>query len=155
MASSSAAVKTLADSSKKQGADLSTLSSLLQLARLIRRGESVVFVTGSGLSAPSGIPTFRGKDGVWAKFVLEWGTRQAFLDNPREWWNQFWIPAHVVAEPGSTRERTYEPSGGHFALSEIVSAAHTNVRVITQNIDGLHARSGMPADHLIEVPPCP
>ena len=44
---------------------------------MIRRGDHVVFVTGSGLSAPSGIPTFRGEGGVWARFVLEWGTRQA------------------------------------------------------------------------------
>lgn len=58
-------------------------SSLLELARLLRRGDPVVFITGSGLSAPSGIPTFRGKDGVWAKWVLEWGTRAAFLDDPR------------------------------------------------------------------------
>ena len=43
---------------------------------MIRRGDHVVFVTGSGLSAPSGIPTFRGEGGVWARFVLEWGTRQ-------------------------------------------------------------------------------
>ena len=42
-------------------------SSLLQLARIIRRGDPVVFVTGSGLSAPSGIPTFRGEGGVWAR----------------------------------------------------------------------------------------
>ena len=126
-------------------------SSLLQLAKMIRRGDSVVFVTGSGLSAPSGIPTFRGSDGVWAKWVLEWGTREAFMSNPRDWWNKFWIPAHVVTEPGSTTLRRYEPSGGHTAVAEIATARRANVRVITQNIDGLHTRAGLPKDLLVEV----
>jgi len=171
-----------------------SLSSLVRLARMIRRGDHVVFVTGSGLSAPSGIPTFRGEGGVWARFVLEWGTRearclvitpwgtrlavlgvrmrphssirardatpararshgltgcaphtrQAFLSDPRAWYNKFWIPAHVVAEGGGTRERRYEPSAGHLALTQLASASwpgrrqQTNVRVITQNIDGEH-----------------
>ncbi|EOD39897.1 hypothetical protein EMIHUDRAFT_251369, partial [Emiliania huxleyi CCMP1516] len=97
------------------------------LARIIRRGDPVVFVTGSGLSAPSGIPTFRGAEGVWAKWVLEWGTRAAFLADPRGWYDNFWIPAHVVAEPGSTSERTYEPSAGHFAVAEVAACRQTNV----------------------------
>ena len=66
-----------ASSASTASSSLSSLSSLVQLARMIRRGDHVVFVTGSGLSAPSGIPTFRGEGGVWARFVLEWGTRQA------------------------------------------------------------------------------
>ena len=126
-------------------------SALLELARMIRRGESIVVVTGSGLSAPSGIPTFRGTGGVWAKFVLEWGTRAAFLDDPRAWWNKFWIPAHVVAEPGSTIERSYDPSAGHYAVAQLSTARNANVRVITQNIDGLHARAGLPSNRLVEV----
>mmetsp|Transcript_40406 Transcript_40406/g.129861 ORF Transcript_40406/g.129861 Transcript_40406/m.129861 type:complete len:500 (-) Transcript_40406:306-1805(-) len=126
-------------------------SSLLQLARIIRRGDPVVFVTGSGLSAPSGIPTFRGAEGVWAKWVLEWGTRAAFLADPRGWYDNFWIPAHVVAEPGSTSERTYEPSAGHFAVAEVAACRQTNVHVITQNIDGLHQRAGLPSERLVEV----
>ncbi|EOD11907.1 transcriptional regulator, Sir2 family [Emiliania huxleyi CCMP1516] len=121
------------------------------LARIIRRGDPVVFVTGSGLSAPSGIPTFRGAEGVWAKWVLEWGTRAAFLADPRGWYDNFWIPAHVVAEPGSTSERTYEPSAGHFAVAEVAACRQTNVHVITQNIDGLHQRAGLPSERLVEV----
>ena len=64
-------------SASAASSSLSSLSSLVRLARMIRRGDHVVFVTGSGLSAPSGIPTFRGEGGVWARFVLDWGTRQA------------------------------------------------------------------------------
>ena len=118
---------------------------------MIRRGDPIVFVTGSGLSAPSGIPTFRGENGVWAKWVTEWGTRAAFLADPQSWWNKFWIPAHVVAEPGSTIERQYAPSGGHFAIAEIANHEQTNVKVITQNIDGLHHAAGLPSDMLVEV----
>jgi hypothetical protein len=128
-----------------------TRSSVLELAQMIRRGDSVVFVTGSGLSAPSGIPTFRGEGGVWAHWVLEWGTRQAFLSNPRGWWDNFWIPAHVVAEPGGTTERQYEPTGGHYSIAAIAARPQTNVHVITQNIDGLHERAGLCAERLVEV----
>ena len=78
---------------------------------------------------------------MWAKWVLEWGTRAAFLADPRGWYDNFWIPAHVVAEPGSTSERTYEPSAGHFAVAEVAACRQTNVHVITQNIDGLHQRA--------------
>jgi NAD-dependent SIR2 family protein deacetylase len=139
-------------SSSSAGSVTGASSTLLQLARIIRRGDPVVFVTGSGLSAPSGIPTFRGTNGVWAKWVLDWGTRDAFLADPRAWYNKFWIPAHVVAEPGSTCERTYEPSAGHYAITELVkNAPGSNVHVITQNIDGLHGRAGLPADKLVEV----
>ena len=126
--------------------ELRKSSKLLLLARIIRRGDPVVFVTGAGLSTASGIPTFRGKDGVWSKFIMEWGTRGAFLANPRAWWNHFWLPAHVVVEPGSAIERSYEPSGGHLALAQLAAAhKNTNVKVVTQNIDGLHGRAGLTA----------
>ena len=122
---------------------------------MISRGDAVVFVTGAGLSAASGIPTFRGKDGIWAKWVLEWGTRGSFLEDPRGWYNNFWIPAHVAATPGSVVEREYEPNNGHAALSQLaVAHANANVRVVTQNIDGLHTRSGFPADRLVQVHGC-
>ena len=61
---------------KAAGGSSSSLggSSSSQLARLIQSGAEVVFVTGSGLSAPSGIPTFRGAaNSCWANYVLEWG----------------------------------------------------------------------------------
>ena len=56
-----------------------------------------------------------------------------------------------MAQPGSTQERTYEPNGGHLALTELTALERCNVRVITQNIDGLHGDSGLPEERLVEV----
>ena len=130
-------------------------SALHRLAKLIRSGAPVVFVTGSGISAPSGIPTFRGADNaVWANWVTEWGTREKFLADPREWWNQFWLPAHVVKADGQAgdvpRPRTYNPNPAHEALAAICNAYPKTV-VLTQNIDELHQRAGLPMSSLVEV----
>lgn len=125
---------------KRRRSEAATPSSL---AELIRSGAPVVVLTGSGLSAPSGIPTFRGPDGVWASYIMEWGTRAKFEEDPEAWWNQFWLPAHF-------HERTFEPNPAHHAISAI-ARAHPNVCVVTQNIDELHSRSGVPAAQLVEV----
>ena len=141
-----------ADNARAEEApSLPPTSELLRLARLIRAGKRVLFVSGSGLSAPSGVPTFRGADGsVWANYVLEWGTRERFEENPREWWNNFWLPAHVVAD-GSLEIRQYDPNEAHEALATL-ALENPSVCIITQNIDGLHQRSGvLPRDRLIEV----
>lgn len=114
-----------------------------RLAELIRTGAPVVVLTGSGLSAPSGIPTFRGPDGLWASYIMEWGTRAKFEEDPEAWWNEFWLPAHV-------HDRTFEPNVAHAAISTI-ARAHPGVCIVTQNIDGLHEKSGVPAAQLAEV----
>ena len=118
---------------------------------MIQRGLEVVFVTGSGLSAPSGIPTFRGADNsCWANYVLEWGTRAKFEEDPRAWWNEFWLPAHVAVEPHSLEMTQYQPNAAHEAIATL-ARAHASVRVVTQNIDALHGRSGVPEGQLVEV----
>lgn len=132
---------------------MSTSSSELQrLARLVQAGKRVLIISGSGLSAPSGVPTFRGADdSVWAQYVLEWGTREKFESDPRTWWNTFWLPAHVVTNDGTLDIRHYDPNAAHEALAEL-AFDNPNVNIITQNIDGLHQRSGvLQANQLIEV----
>ena len=98
----------------------------------IRRAEKIVFVTGAGISQESGIPTFRGRDGLWRKHdAMKLATIDAFFDNPRlvwEWYNE--RRANIFAA---------EPNQGHYAIVGFESIADTVV--LTQNIDGLHQRA--------------
>ena len=93
----------------------------------------VVFVTGAGISQESGIPTFRGKDGLWKNYdVMKLATIEAFYENPGlvwEWYNQ-------------RRENIFkaQPNAGHKAIAELEK--YVDVTILTQNIDGLHQRAG-------------
>lgn len=95
--------------------------------------EKIVFVTGAGISQESGIPTFRGKDGLWKNSdVMQLATINAFYDNPKlvwEWYNE-------------RRNNIFQanPNQGHNAIAELEKYA--SVSVLTQNIDGLHQRAG-------------
>jgi NAD-dependent deacetylase len=96
--------------------------------------KSVVFFTGAGISAESGIPIFRGKDGIWNKLKPEeLANFNAFLNNPDlvwEWYNHRKKIIHGA-----------EPNNGHLAIAEFEKIL-PGVTVITQNIDNLHKRAG-------------
>ena len=95
--------------------------------------KKIVFVTGAGISQESGIPTFRGKDGLWRNYdVMKLATIGAFYDNPKlvwEWYNE-------------RRKNIFGalPNLGHKAIAELEKFA--DVVVLTQNIDGLHQKAG-------------
>lgn len=93
----------------------------------------LVFVTGAGISQESGIPTFRGKDGLWRSYdAMQLATIDAFYENPRlvwEWYNE--RRANIFSA---------KPNPGHLAIAELEK--FSNVVVLTQNIDGLHRRAG-------------
>jgi len=95
--------------------------------------KKIVFVTGAGISQESGIPTFRGKDGLWRNHdAMKLATIDAFYDNPKlvwEWYNE-------------RRKNIFEakPNLGHKAIAELEKYAE--VVILTQNIDGLHQKSG-------------
>jgi NAD-dependent SIR2 family protein deacetylase len=120
-----------------------------QVARLLARAKRVVFLTGAGLSVASGIAPYRkSKDAVWANFVTEWGTIRRFRDDPAAWWREFWIKAH--GEPLHDKH----PNAGHDAITALLAllAAHGHdAVVITQNIDGLHRKAGVPEAQLVEI----
>ncbi len=103
------------------------------LARQIKDAQKIVFVTGAGISAESGIPTFRGKEGLWRKYdPMQLATIDAFFENP-----------HLVWEWYEERRKNIlaaNPNKGHFAIADL--AKHKDVIVLTQNIDGLHQRAG-------------
>jgi len=96
--------------------------------------KSVAVLTGAGISAESGIPTFRGEDGLWSKLKPEeLANFDAFLSNPElvsEWYRH---------RRQITRES--KPNRAHFALAEM-EALFEEFTVITQNIDNLHKRAG-------------
>jgi len=106
-----------------------------ELARALATAKRVVVLTGAGVSAESGVPTFRdAQTGLWARFdPRELATPAAFAKNPRLVWDWYaW-----------RRERVsrVEPNAGHRALVEIERRVPEFV-LITQNVDGLHQRAG-------------
>ena len=109
------------------------------LVSALRAARRVVASTGAGVSAESGISTFRdAQTGLWAKYRPEdLATPQAFLRNPRMVWDWYEWRRSVVA--------TVEPNPGHHALARIeaaLGAAGTDFLLVTQNVDGLHAKAG-------------
>jgi NAD-dependent deacetylase len=106
-----------------------------ELIDALRQAKSVTVLTGAGISAESGIPTFReSQTGLWAQYnPHELATPEAFSRNPQlvvEWYR--WR-LNIVSQA--------QPNPGHYALAEM--EAHLPVfTLITQNVDGLHARAG-------------
>jgi NAD-dependent deacetylase len=92
-----------------------------------------VILTGAGVSAESGVPTFRGPDGLWNSFrPEELATPEAFRRDPRLVWEWYgWRQARVSA---------CEPNAAHYAIAQLVRR-RADVRLVTQNVDGLHARA--------------
>jgi NAD-dependent deacetylase len=103
------------------------------IADQLRESKKIVFVTGAGISQESGIPTFRGKDGMWRNYdAMKLATIDAFYDNPKlvwEWYNE-------------RRKNIFsaEPNLGHKAIAELEK--FSEVIVLTQNIDGFHQKAG-------------
>jgi NAD-dependent deacetylase len=103
------------------------------VAKQIKEAKKIVFVTGAGISQESGIPTFRGKDGYWKKYdPMQLATIDAFYQNPKLVWEWY--------EERRKNIFAAQPNKGHLAIAEL--AAHKDVIVLTQNIDGLHQKAG-------------
>jgi NAD-dependent deacetylase len=106
-----------------------------ELMRVLRRARRTVVMTGAGVSAESGVPTFRdAQTGLWADFKPEdLATPEAFRRNPKLVWEWYaW-----------RRERIHsvEPNPGHYALAELERNT-PEFTLVTQNVDGLHQRAG-------------
>jgi NAD-dependent deacetylase len=99
----------------------------------------VLVLTGAGISAESGIPTFRGKEGFWTVgsrnyHPQEMATQEAFRRMPTEVWRWYLWRRSVC--------RGARPNAGHLALVELERALGDRFRLVTQNVDGLHLRAG-------------
>ena len=97
--------------------------------------ERVVFLTGSGVSAESGVPTFRDHpEGLWARYrPEELATPEAFQDDPALVWGWYQWRRELI--------RKVEPNPGHVAIAGF-QATKCETKLITQNVDGLHQRAG-------------
>ena len=103
------------------------------VAQKLKDSRKIVFVTGAGISQESGIPTFRGKDGYWRKYdPMKLASIDAFYDDPKLVWEWY--------EDRRKNILSVKPNEGHFAISQMEE--FKEVVVLTQNIDGLHQRSG-------------
>lgn len=111
------------------------------LIEALRSSRHVCVLTGSGISAESGVPTFReAQTGLWERFdPHELATPEAFLRDPELIWKWYRWRRDLVAK--------VEPNAGHRALVELASRVE-EFTLITQNVDGLHQRAG--SQHVIE-----
>ena len=105
------------------------------LVEQLARAQHVCVLTGAGISAESGIPTFRGaQQGLWARFrPEELASRAGFEANPRQVWQWYRWRRSIV--------RRAEPNAGHRALAELAGLV-PRLSLVTQNVDGLHQRAG-------------
>lgn len=112
-----------------------------QLVSIIRRCRFGVVLTGAGMSAESGVPTFRGEEGLWKKFRPEQlATVEAFLASPKIVWEWYAWRRELMS--------AIKPHAGYVALREL-EIFFERLTVLTQNVDGLHASVG--CDDLIEL----
>lgn len=105
-----------------------------QARRWIREASSIAVLTGAGISAESGIPTFRGAGGLWNNFRPEQlATPEAFERDPRLVWEWYEWRRGLVARA--------KPNAGHLALVRL-EQLKSRFTLITQNVDSLHERAG-------------
>jgi NAD-dependent deacetylase len=95
----------------------------------------LVVITGAGISAESGIPTFRGNEGLWKNYrAEELATPWAFERDPETVWKWYDWRRGIIGEA--------QPNPGHLAIKELEDL-FGNFLLITQNVDGLHGRTGI------------
>lgn len=108
--------------------------SLEQARALLQTAKNVAVLTGAGISAESGVPTFRGSGGLWKQFRPEdLATPRAFARDPELVWQWYDWRRGLLAE--------VKPNAGHVALAELERRV-SQFTLITQNVDGLHQQAG-------------
>ena len=121
------------------------MDNIGKASEMISESSRIVVFTGAGISTESGIPDFRSPGGIWSKFDPGEFTYQRFLssqESREKYWEfskQTW-PDIAVAKPNR----------GHYAIAELYHMGKLDC-MITQNIDGLHQKSGIPDERVIEL----
>ena len=119
------------------------MSAVRALSELLEESEFIVAFTGAGISTESGIPDYRSQGGLWTKVQpIEFQDFMASAEMRRESWRRKAAMGHVMDQAA--------PNDGHNALKMLYDRGKLR-RVVTQNIDGLHQASGIPAEHVIEL----
>ncbi len=109
--------------------------AISQLKDIIASSSHLVAFTGAGLSAESGIPTYRGEGGLWTKYdPAKYANIDYFHKDPSYYWSFFRDVRYPVLKKA-------QPNAAHYALVELEKRG-TLIQVITQNIDGLHQEAG-------------
>uniref|UniRef100_F6S899 Sirtuin 5 n=1 Tax=Equus caballus TaxID=9796 RepID=F6S899_HORSE len=120
-------------------------SNMADFRKFFAKAKHIVVISGAGISAESGVPTFRGAGGYWRKWkAQDLATPQAFARNPSQVWEFYHYRREVV--------QTKEPNPGHLAIAQCEARLHKQGRrvvVITQNIDELHRKAG--TKNLLEI----
>ncbi len=112
----------------------------MSVAQMVRQwigsANHIAVLTGAGMSAESGVPTFRdAQTGLWARFKPEdLATEDAFRAHPRRVWDWYQFRRDMIAQ--------VEPNAGHRALAAFQQRHPGRLTLITQNVDGLHQRAG-------------
>ena len=119
------------------------MAELARLAALIDAAERIVVFTGAGISTESGIPDFRSPGGIWSRYrPIDFREFVASEPARREYWQRKFAVDPLIDSA--------EPNRGHRAVAALIAAGKARA-VITQNIDGLHQRSGVPAGRVVEL----
>jgi NAD-dependent deacetylase len=120
------------------------MGEIERLAELIIKAKKIVVFTGAGVSTESGIPDFRGPGGIWSRYDPEDFTIQRFTSSlaaRKTVWK-------MSAESGLLSEA--QPNPAHYAIAELYQLGKLDC-VITQNIDNLHQKAGLPEDRVFEL----
>lgn len=122
---------------------MSTQPEVQRATDIMKSARRLVFFTGAGISTESGLPDYRGPEGVWTTGKIPTASDMPRSESARlEFWQQ--------RRQRYPFMRSRQPNVGHLAIAKLVNDGHA-IAVITQNIDGLHQRSGVPDDRVIEL----
>lgn len=107
-----------------------------QVKGWLRAARRIAVLTGAGVSAESGVPTFRdAQTGLWARFdPMQLATEDAFRADPARVWDWYAFRREKIGK--------VEPNAGHVALAQFAQRHPGRLTLITQNVDGLHQRAG-------------
>ncbi len=101
----------------------------------------IFILTGAGISAESGLGTFRDEDGLWTKYDLrEVATPEGFARDPGK--------VHDFYNARRKNAAAASPNAAHHALARLMQSAHQEVTLVTQNVDSLHEKAGTAAIHM-------
>ena len=119
------------------------MTEIDRLREMIDGAKRIVAFTGAGISTESGIPDFRSPGGIWTKYQpIYFDDFMSSEEMRREAWRRKFATDETMVKA--------EPNAGHRALARLVEQGKMTA-IITQNIDGLHQRSGVPASKIIEL----
>jgi NAD-dependent deacetylase len=119
------------------------MTEIDRLREMIDSARRIVAFTGAGISTESGIPDFRSPGGIWTKYQpIYFDDFMASEEMRRESWRRKFATDETMLRA--------EPNAGHRALARLVEQGKMTA-IITQNVDGLHQRSGVPESKIIEL----